>query len=153
MKKHRFLPFITAPQWLPEFTGPKGTARVLSNTQVDTKATFRSKKDLKRHKSSIKVLYVLLISSQFQSAFMNSKEVSCFFLVILHIYRDSNGTSRLLALRTLEWIHGRKLQEIESEEERLKLHEAPLSEPLSSYCIVFLRVHLSSVSCFDRRRG
>ena len=29
LKKHRFLPFITAPAWLPEFTGPKGTARVL----------------------------------------------------------------------------------------------------------------------------
>eukprot|EP00438_Fugacium_kawagutii_P028504 Skav229791 [mRNA] locus=scaffold2234:140475:154227:- [translate_table: standard] len=27
VKKHRFLPFITAPQWVPEFTGPKGTAR------------------------------------------------------------------------------------------------------------------------------
>ena len=29
LKKHRFLPFVTAPQWLPEYTGPKGTARVL----------------------------------------------------------------------------------------------------------------------------
>ncbi|CAK9026675.1 unnamed protein product [Durusdinium trenchii] len=51
LKKHRFLPFVTAPQWVPELTGPKGTARVL----------------------------------------------------------------------TLEWINGRKLQEIESEEERMKM--------------------------------
>ena len=29
LKKHRFLPFITAPHWVPELTGPKGTARVL----------------------------------------------------------------------------------------------------------------------------
>eukprot|EP00913_Durusdinium_trenchii_P032439 g30371.t3 len=53
LKKHRFLPFVTAPQWVPELTGPKGTARVL----------------------------------------------------------------------TLEWINGRKLQEIESEEERMKMVE------------------------------
>lgn len=62
LKKHRFLPFVTAPHWLPEYTGPKGTARVL----------------------------------------------------------------------TLEWIHGRKLQEIESEEERMKMVDMAVEACVSS---------------------
>lgn len=30
LKKHRFLPFVTAPRWLPEYSGPKGVTRVLT---------------------------------------------------------------------------------------------------------------------------
>jgi len=62
LKKHRFLPFITAPHWVPELTGPKGTARVL----------------------------------------------------------------------TQEWIHGRKLQEIESEEERMRMVDMAVEACVSS---------------------
>jgi len=32
---HRWLGFVTAPRWRPEYTGPKGTARVLSTEWVD----------------------------------------------------------------------------------------------------------------------
>eukprot|EP00929_Paragymnodinium_shiwhaense_P050132 TRINITY_DN25268_c0_g1_i2.p1 TRINITY_DN25268_c0_g1~~TRINITY_DN25268_c0_g1_i2.p1 ORF type:complete len:813 (+),score=173.15 TRINITY_DN25268_c0_g1_i2:60-2441(+) len=28
-ERHQFLPFVSAPAWVPEFTGPKGSARVL----------------------------------------------------------------------------------------------------------------------------
>ena len=40
LKKHRFLPFITAPEWLPEFTGPKGTARVLYLGACESRRPF-----------------------------------------------------------------------------------------------------------------
>jgi len=30
LEKHHFLPFITAPRWLPEYSGEKGTTRVLT---------------------------------------------------------------------------------------------------------------------------
>ena len=29
-RKHAFLPFVSSPGWLPELTGPPGTARVLT---------------------------------------------------------------------------------------------------------------------------
>lgn len=62
LKKHKFLPFVTAPEWVPELTGPEGTARVL----------------------------------------------------------------------TLSWIHGRKLQEIESKEERMQMVDMAVEACVSS---------------------
>ncbi|CAE7253365.1 unnamed protein product, partial [Symbiodinium pilosum] len=62
LKKHKFLPFVTAPQWVPEFTGPEGTARVL----------------------------------------------------------------------TLEWIHGRKLQDLETEEEKMHMVDMAVEACVSS---------------------
>eukprot|EP00403_Amphidinium_massartii_P026851 CAMPEP_0178403242 /NCGR_PEP_ID=MMETSP0689_2-20121128/17265_1 /TAXON_ID=160604 /ORGANISM="Amphidinium massartii, Strain CS-259" /LENGTH=719 /DNA_ID=CAMNT_0020024185 /DNA_START=391 /DNA_END=2547 /DNA_ORIENTATION=- len=35
LERHRFLDFVTAPNWVPEFTGPRGTARVLATEWVD----------------------------------------------------------------------------------------------------------------------
>eukprot|EP00439_Symbiodinium_sp_Y106_P016519 s2446_g2.t1 len=62
LKKHKFLAFVTAPEWVPELTGPEGTARVL----------------------------------------------------------------------TLSWIHGRKLQEIESKEERMQMVDMAVEACVSS---------------------
>lgn len=45
---HRWLGFVTAPRWIPEFTGPKGTARVLSTEWVNGKKFEDLPKPLRR---------------------------------------------------------------------------------------------------------
>ena len=99
LKKHRFLPFITAPEWLPEFTGPKGTARVLYLA-------------CERSRSKALLDPFGFESSDFNVAWARS-------------------------LRTLEWIHGRKLQEIESEEERMRMVDPWKTERVvHSFCLL-----------------
>ena len=100
LKKHQFLPFVTAPKWLPQFTGPKGTARVLqlgceSNPERD-------------------IFVLQTISNHFRPICQHLNSISTLYQV----------------LRTLEWIHGRKLQEIESEEERMKMVDSWISNSL-----------------------
>lgn len=51
----------------------------------------------------------------------------------LHVEPDRSRDFRTLPafLRTLEWINGRKLQEIESEEERMKMVDSTLAKPFA----------------------
>ena len=39
--RHAFLPFVSSPGWIPEYTGPKGSARVLCLNWYPSRAPDR----------------------------------------------------------------------------------------------------------------
>mmetsp|Transcript_35285 Transcript_35285/g.64550 ORF Transcript_35285/g.64550 Transcript_35285/m.64550 type:complete len:844 (-) Transcript_35285:93-2624(-) len=46
--RHTFLPFVSSPGWVPEYTGPKGTARVLCTKWYPSRAPSQLPRDERR---------------------------------------------------------------------------------------------------------